>query len=100
MKSYRGPSYQDRVARADDAKQKALDQLRARPAADPEAVARRQADRLARETARAEKRAAASAAEAEARAAVKAVAVAPPPPSEEERKAARDARYAARKSRR
>jgi hypothetical protein len=33
MSSFKDPSYQDRIARAAEAKQKALDQLRARPPA-------------------------------------------------------------------
>jgi Family of unknown function (DUF6481) len=100
MRAYQDPSYQDRVGRAADAKRKALEQLRARPAVDPAVLAERQAARVARD----EQRAAAKAARAEAKAqAVDAspnVATTTPPPTEEERKAARDARYAARKGRR
>ncbi|MEA1015062.1 DUF6481 family protein [Sphingosinicella sp. LY1275] len=105
MKSYSGPSFQDRVGRAAEAKQKALDHLRAKPAVDEEIVAERQAARLKREAAEAEKRAARkAAAEAakEAKAAAKAqskAASAPAPLSEADKKLARDARYAARKSR-
>lgn len=105
MKSYKDPSFQDRVGRAAEAKQKALDNLRSKPKADPEVAAERQAARLRREAAEAEKRAArkqaieaAKSAEA-ARKAEAAANAAVPVPSEAERKAARDARYAARKSR-
>ncbi|WP_324751226.1 DUF6481 family protein [Sphingomonas sp. LY54] len=107
MKPYSGPSFQDRVGRAAEAKQKALDNLRAKPAVDEEIVAERQAARLKREAAEAEKRAARkAAAEAakQAKAAAKAevqskAASAPAPLSEADKKLARDARYAARKSR-
>jgi septal ring factor EnvC (AmiA/AmiB activator) len=111
MKSYKDPSFQDRVGRAAEAKQKALDKLRSKPPVDEKVLAERQAARLKREAAEAEKRAAKKAAEqaakeaqaeAEARAAAEAAAQAaavPAPPTEAERKAARDARYAARKNR-
>ena len=98
-------TFQDRVARAADAKQKALDKLRARPAADPQVAADRQAARLAKETKQAEARAAKQAereriaAEKEAAAQAKQAAADVPVPSEADLKAARDARYAARKSR-
>ena len=104
MKSYKDPSFQDRVARAADAKQKALDQLRNKAPPDEKMVAERQAARARREAAEAEKREARKAAQeaarrqkadaAEAQAAATAAA-----PTEAERKAARDARYAARKAR-
>jgi hypothetical protein len=104
MKSYKDPSFQDRVGRAADAKQKAIDALRARPAADPAALAERAEARERKEAAQAEKReakkaeaeAAAEAKAAEAAAAAEAVRTAP---TDEERKAARDAKYAARKNR-
>jgi hypothetical protein len=103
MKSYKDPSFQDRVGRATDAKQKALDQLRAKPPVDEKVVAERLAAQQRREAAQAEKRAAKQAeaqAAAEAKAAEAAkVAAAPPPPTAEELKQARDARYAARKAR-
>jgi len=103
MKSYKDPSFQDRAGRAADAKQKALDQLRSKPPVDEQVLAERQAARLRREAAEAEKRAAKKAQEQaaeEAKAAEAArIAAVPPPPTEEERKRARDARYAARKSR-
>ncbi len=100
MKSYKDPSFQDRVGRAAEAKQKALDRLRAKPPLDEKVAAERQAARLRRETAEAEKRAAKKAAQEEQAAATAAkAAAAPKPPTEAELKAARDARYAARKNR-
>ena len=107
MKSYKEPSYQDRAGRAAEAKRKALDQLRSKPPVDPSIAAERQAARLRREAAQAEKRAARKTAEEQARAAkaeqssaaAQAEAARPAPPTEAERKASRDARYAARKSR-
>lgn len=108
MKSYKEPSYQERAGRAAEAKRKALDQLRTRPPVDPSAAADRLAARQRRDSAQAEKRAAKEAAEEQARAeqaekaaaAAEAEAARPAPPTEAERKASRDARYAARKSRR
>ncbi len=104
MKSYKDPSFQDRAGRAAEAKKKALDQLRSRLPPDPAVVAERKAASVRRETANLQKSAAkkaakqavsdAAAAEAAAKAAV------PPPQTEAERKAGRDARYAARKNRR
>ena len=104
-------SFQDRVGRAAEAKRKALDKLRAKAPVDPELAAARQEAGRQREARAEEKRATkakaaqaaeaardaevAKAAEAEARAAA-----APAPPTEAERKAARDARYWARKNRR
>ncbi len=100
MKSYKDPSFQDRVGRAAEAKQKALDRLRAKPPVDEKVVAERQAARLRREAGEAEKRAAKKAAQEEQAAAAAAkAAAAPKPPTEAELKAARDARYAARKNR-
>ena len=99
MSSFKDPSYQDRIARAAEAKQKALDQLRARPAVDQAALAERQAARLARASVQADDRAARKAAAAEAKTTAAAAKTATAGPTEEERKQARDARYAARKSR-
>ena len=109
MKAYQGPSYQDRMERAAEAKQKALDRLKARPALDEEALAARREAGLAREAAQAEKRAARKAAKEEeaahkaARADEAAVRAEENEggriATEEERKAMRDARYAARKAR-
>ncbi len=110
MKSYKDPSFQDRVDRAAEAKQRALDNLRLKPPVDEKLAAERQAARLSREAVETEKRTAKKAAEqaareakaaasaAKAEAASKAAAV-PAPPTEAERKLARDARYAARKNR-
>lgn len=97
MKGYHEPSYQDRMGRAAEAKQKALDLLKARPAVDEATLAVRRAAALAREAAQAEKRTARKAA-SDLAAAEKAGAQ-KSAPTPEERKAARDARYAARKSR-
>lgn len=107
MTSYNEPSFQQRVAAAAAAKEKALNRLRAKPPLDASTLAERKASSLKREAAKAEKIAAKRAAEqaaqqaaAEAKAAeVSAQAAAPPAPTEAERKAARDARYASRKSR-
>jgi hypothetical protein len=113
--SYKNPSFQDRVAAARNAKQKAIDQLKAKPPVD-EAVLkqRREAweskeDALMRDrTAKAEAAEAAKVekalakatqiAEAEAAAALKTERL--KPASAAEMKAARDARYAARQARR
>jgi hypothetical protein len=112
--SFKDPSFQDRVASAGKAKQKALDQLKAKPAVDEALMAKRRQEREVREqavaeerTARAEANAAAKAEKAsikaaqleaaEAAAALKAARLKPASP--EEMKAARDARYAARKAR-
>jgi hypothetical protein len=109
MKSYREPSYQDRMGRAAKAKQKALDLLKARPTVDEAALAARREAGAAREAARAQRRAARQAERDEdaARGAAGADEAASRAevdegggiPTEEERKAARDARYAARKRR-
>ncbi|MEA3037451.1 MAG: hypothetical protein QOH04_3253 [Sphingomonadales bacterium] len=111
MRSFKDPSFQDRIGSAADAKKKALDNLRAKPPVDEKVAAARQAARLKRETADAEKRSAKkekeqaaeegrSAEMATAEEAAAEAAAAAPLPSEAERKAARDARYAARKRRR
>jgi hypothetical protein len=96
-------SFQDRVGQAAEAKRKALDRLRSRPPVD-EAVAAARLEAARQREARAEEKRAAKAQAADAaRAAAEAKAAAEPPaaspPTEAERKAARDARYAARKSR-
>jgi hypothetical protein len=116
MASFKDPAFQDRVAAAAAAKQKALDKLRAKPPVDPAVLAERTATRLAKEAKLAEQRAADKAAReqakaeeaarialekeaAEAAAAAEAEAAARAVPTEAERKLARDARYAARKKR-
>ena len=96
-------SFQDRAAQAAEAKQKALEQYRAKPPVDEKLAAERIAAGEERAAAKAVKAAAkkadkqaateASAADAAAKAAAAA------PKSEAELKAARDARYAKRKSR-
>ncbi|HEX9965446.1 MAG TPA: DUF6481 family protein [Allosphingosinicella sp.] len=100
-------SFQDRVGQAAEAKRKALEKLKSKPPVDPEVAAARQEAAREREARAEEKRSAkaekAKAAEdaraAEAAKTAEAAASAPPPLTEAERKAARDARYAARKSR-
>lgn len=114
MAAFKDPSFQDRRAAAMDARQKALDKLKAKPPVDPEVMAaereawnKQEQARIAERTAKAEALAAAKAekaalkavalAEAEAAAALKAARL--KPASAAEMKAARDARYAARKAR-
>jgi hypothetical protein len=103
MKSYKESSFQDRIGRAAEAKAKALEQLRSRPPIDPEVRADRLAASLKRDATKADKAAAKTATkravEAAATAEALAKASAPPPPTEADRKAQRDARYAARKKR-
>ncbi len=103
VSSFKTPSFQDRIGSAAEAKKKALEQLRSRPPTDEKVAAERQAKRLERET-RDRERAAAKRAEQQAlkdkksaEAAAKATAAAPR--TEADLKAARDARYAARKAR-
>jgi len=114
LPSFKDPSFQDRVASAVKARQKALDQLRAKPPVDEALMAKRRQEREVREQALADDRAlkadanaaakaekaaanASQLAEAEAAAALKAARLKPASP--EQMKAARDARYAARKAR-
>lgn len=96
-------SFQDRAAQAAKAKEKALEQLKARPPVDEKLAAERAAAGEKREAAKMEKSAAKKAerqAAAEAKAAADAVrAAAAAPPTEAELKAKRDARYAKRKAR-
>jgi hypothetical protein len=118
MAAYKNPSFQERAALSAEAKKKALDKLRAKPPVDPQVAAELKAARLAREAAEAEARAAKKAAieqaridaeEAKAAKVAEAAAAAEAAkaklaaslrvPNEAERKAARDARYAARKNR-
>ena len=49
MKSYREPGFNDRIGAAAQAKQKALEKLRAKPPIDEALVAERREARLARE---------------------------------------------------
>lgn len=106
--SFKDPTFQERAALAAQAKQKALEKLKAKPQIDPAVAAerlaakeareaaeieKRRAKREAEETAKAEKKAAAIAAEEAKKAAMK------PELTEAEKKAIRDAKYAARKKR-
>ncbi len=101
MAAYKEPTFQERTALARQARERALAKLAAKPAPDAELVAQRQAARLAREAAAAEKSAARKAAIAQAKVdkAATAQALATKVPSEAELKAERDERYAARKKR-
>ncbi len=101
MASYKDPTLQERTALAQAARDKALAKLAAKPKVDPAVLAERIAAAAAREKAQAEKSAAKKAAIAQAKADKLAAAqvAAPVLPTEEELKAARDARYAARKKR-
>lgn len=121
MPSFKSPSFQDRTASAAKAKQKALDKLKAKPPVDPAILEERRraaeerdrvlaaeraakAEALARAKAekKAAKEAAAAKAEQERAEAAEAAALKEArlkPPSAAEMKAARDARYAARKAR-
>lgn len=114
MASFKSPSFQDRVASAAKAKQKALDQFKAKPPVDEAIMAERRRAWEMREQALSEERVSKAEAAAAARAAkarLKAAEVAQAeeaaarkaarlkPASEAEMKAARDARYAARKAR-
>jgi hypothetical protein len=100
--SFKNPSFQDRAGQAAQAKNKALEQLRLRPPIDEKVVAERKAADERRQAAKAQK-AETKRAAAEAASKSKAETAAEPAaavPTEAERKAARDARYAARKNRR
>jgi hypothetical protein len=108
MKRYKEPGFQDRISAATRARSDALTQLQARPPVDAELAAARAARSLAREEAAQKKRQAARLAAEEAKAAKRAKALEAaaasalpdkPELTEEERKAARDARYLARKKR-
>jgi hypothetical protein len=109
MQGYKEPGFQDRMKAAQQERTKALARLKAAPAVDPAFAAERAARALDREAVQAEKRARAKAAR-ETRQAAKAAPPAvvepsetepaPAAPTEQERKAIRDARYAARKARR
>jgi hypothetical protein len=117
MKGYKEKTFGDRLSAASAAREAALAKFRARPAADDPEVIRRREERLAiarAREARAAERAAIKEAEAKARAEREAVEKAEREARERreavekvireaaeaaERKAARDARYAARKAR-
>ena len=110
MASYKEPTFQDRAALSADAKQRALEKLKAKPPVDPAVLAARAAAREAKEAAEVKKReekklaieqarldklAKAEAAEQAIKDAEQAAVQA-----EIDKKAARDARYAARKAKR
>ncbi|KFD30137.1 DUF6481 family protein [Sphingobium yanoikuyae] len=105
MKRYKEPGFQERIGAAARARTGALDQLRAKPPIDEAAAAARLASRLAKEAAKREKRqhalvAAKALEHAKAQEAAAAAAARQKPVlTEAERKAARDARYLARKNR-
>lgn len=108
MRGYKEPGFQDRVAAASSARDKALEKLRSKAPVDEAEQARRAAALAAKEVAAREKREAARVAREEAlvakkektaAAAAAALAAQPKVRTEEELKAARDARYAARKAR-
>lgn len=109
MAGYKTPDFNERAAAARAAKQSALEKLRNKPAADPAVIAERQATQAARAAAAAERRAARQRESEAAKAASKAAdapkpeAAAPAPKKPlldaAALKAARDARYAARKAR-
>lgn len=114
MARFKDPSFQDRVASAGKAKSKALEQLKAKPPIDEAILAERRQARELREKALSDERAAKAEANAaakaqkaaikagelaEAKAAAELKAVRLKPASAADMKAARDARYAARKTR-
>lgn len=115
MASFKDPSFQDRVASARSAKQKAINRLKAKPPVDEaimaqrreawesreEAVSKERASKAeAAAVAKAEKAADKAAQRAEEEAALALKAQRLRPASAAEMKAARDARYAARQARR
>ncbi len=101
MASYKDPTLEERTALAKAARDKALAKLAAKPKIDDAVLAERIAAAAARDAAQAEKSAAKKAAIAQAKSEKKAASMVPEviPPTEEELKAARDAKYAARKKR-
>jgi predicted transcriptional regulator len=108
MKRYKEPDFQERITAAARARTEVLTQLRAKPPVDEAEVAARAASRQARDAAKLEQRQAARLLAEEAKAAKRAqaleaaaakAALQKPELTEAERKAARDARYMARKNR-
>lgn len=106
MSSYKEPSFQDRSALAKKTKQAALDQLRAKKPLPEAVLAERCESARVREAAQAKTRndklAARDLAKAEKRHRAEQTALADefdPSPTDEERKFARDEKYAARKGR-
>lgn len=112
MKTYQNFTFKDRASQAAEAKKRTLDKLRAKPPVDPAVQEARVIASQKREAAQAEKRANRKAAEVAAEQAASEEKIArdqaeaarlaaiKPAPTEEERKLARDAKYAARKYRR
>lgn len=101
MPSFKSPSFRERADQAANARNDALAQLRLKPPADDAAIALRQQSaerRQATSAGQASTRRAKASAAAQSKAAAAAKAT-NPTPTESERKAQRDARYAARKSR-
>ena len=112
MARFNEPGFNDRRTAAEQARAKALEKLKAKPAPDPAVLAERAAKAAEKEAALAAKREAAKAAreaqraerEAKKREAAEAAAAeearkTKPVLSDEEKKAIRDAKYAARKAR-
>ena len=114
MAAFKNPSFQDRAALAAQARQKALDRLKAKAPVDEGVMAQRReaweakqqvlseeraAKAEANAAAKAEKAALKAAEVAEAKAAAELKAARLKPASAAEMKAARDARYAARQNR-
>ncbi|HTN13903.1 MAG TPA: DUF6481 family protein [Sphingomonadaceae bacterium] len=101
MKGFKNPSFQDRASASALAKTRALEKMKAAPKPTAEELAALNARRLEREAQQEAKRAAAREAKAEQarkeeeERLAKLAAI----PTEADRKAARDARYAARKKR-
>ena len=112
MKTYQNFTFQDRSTQAAEAKQRTLDLLRAKKPLDPAAQEARLLASQKREAAQAERKESRKAAQEAAEQAAHEAQVAgeeaeaarlaaiKPIPTEEERKLARDAKYAARKNRR
>lgn len=108
MKGYKAPSFQDRAAASAQAKEKALAKMKAAPQPDEAELAQRAARGIEREAAAAAKAAKAREAREEkqrladgkrAEALAAKIKAEQPKRTEAELKAARDARYAARKNR-
>lgn len=112
MKSYTNFTFHDRASQAAEAKKRSLEKLRNKAPIDPAVQEARLAASQKREAAEAEKRASRKAAEEAAEQAANderiareeaeaaRIAAIKPELTDEERKLARDARYAARKNRR
>jgi len=101
MTAYKEPSFQDRIAVATRARESALARLKTKPAADPAQLVAKAKKAHEREVALAARLAAIAEARQQAKAEklAKQLAQNVPEPTEAERKAIRDARYAARKAR-